>query len=153
MRCDRPLSSAPSTLEACAREAIVFGAALITFVQPHDPASTHAAARMELLACCGRAGLMHLPEQPPVLAEFDRLLRGFARDHSHLRRAMVVTMDRLVGTAWAEAVLIAVARIGVVSAPLSAPGRMWLERMRAALALTPPAAEAAPRLKKLHRGR
>jgi hypothetical protein len=139
---DQDPSTPPATIADCAIDAIILGAALLTASQPHGAHSTHAAARMELLACCRRAGLLDREPRREVLAEFDPLMRTGTDAPARLRRLMVLAMNRLVGTAWAEDVLIAIARIGTISAPLTPQSRVWLERIRLALALAPDLAAA-----------
>jgi len=138
------------TCADCAREAIIIGAALLCASQPRGPsgasAPTHAAARMELLACCGRAGLsggpLHGGSRPPILARFDACLREFAAEPARPRRAMIMAMDSVVGTGWAPDVMAAITRIAAAAGPTTPAGRIWLDRIRAALALAP--AQTAP---------
>lgn len=125
----------PSTCAECALDAIVLGAALLCLAEPHDPRSTHPAARMALISACRRAGLLDTQPQPPLLMRFDIRLTEVAADPARMRRTMVATMDRLVGSGRAAEVLTAIAGIGTVSRPLSPAGLRWLDRMRAALAL------------------
>jgi hypothetical protein len=136
---------ATQTCADCAREAIVVGAALFCALRPRGPgggaATTHAAARMELLACCGRAGLsggpLHPASQPPILARFDTRLAEFAAEPARLRRSMVTAMDLVVGSGWAPDVMAAIGRIAAAAGPIAPAGRLWLDRIRAALALAP----------------
>jgi hypothetical protein len=146
MRCTLQTSSPPSTCAECALDAIVLGAALLCSVEPHDPRTTHAAARMALICACRRAGLLDTPKDPPMLARFDARLTEFAADPSRMHRAMVATMNRLVGSGRAAEVLTAIEGIGAASQPVGPAGLAWLDRMRAALALpAEPAPSAADR--------
>jgi hypothetical protein len=128
MRRDLRPSAAPAAAAARALDAIVLGAALLCSVQPHDARTTHAAARMELMACCRRARLLDSPLNPSVHERFALVVAEFAAEPARVRRAMAATMDRLVGSSWGPDVLAAIARIGAAAGPLDPVGRLWLDR-------------------------
>jgi len=143
----------PGTLGECALDALIFGAALLCHVSPRPPVSglwrhTHAAARMELQASCRRAGLIATPPRQNLFERFDVRLALLARAPADanpriLRRLMVLTMGRLVGSQWAAIVHETLARIAVISGRPGPLAELWLDRMREALALPPPRAARA----------
>jgi hypothetical protein len=117
------------TLEDLALDAMILAVALVAQAQ----GGPRAADRMELLAWCGRSGLLHTPPQRDVLQALDASLLRLSASRKPPRAVMVRTMNALVGSEWAPIVAHVAERVATGTLPAAA----MVRAIRLALALPP----------------
>jgi hypothetical protein len=115
----------------CALDALVAGAAMVLIAQ----GGPRAAARMQLLVCARRSGLLATPPQRDVLKQLDQCLQRFQSEPRSQRRLMINTMNMLVGGPWAAIVGNSVAQIGLAAGKLTPPGKTALDAIEGALGI------------------
>lgn len=135
----RPSRTVPPRLRTPADgvlDALVAAAAVMIVAQDR-PSS---AARLALLVCARRSGLLVTPPRRDMLAELDQVLARCREGAAEQRRLMVGAMTPLVGGPWACLVLEAAEQFGLASGPMGPAGRASLRAMASALALRGPPA-------------
>jgi hypothetical protein len=119
------------TCADCALQALIVAGAFMLHVR----GGGSAAARMQLLICARRSGLLAAPAQCNVIAELDALLDEFRTHPASLRRIMVQAMNAVVGSPWAPAVLDSADQICLAAGPITTPTRQARRALSVALGL------------------
>jgi hypothetical protein len=105
----------------------------------HVRGGANAAARMQLLICARRSGLLGAPARCDVIAELDALLDEFRTHPASQRRIMVQAMNAVVGVPWAHVVLDSADQICLAAGPVTTPTHQARRALCTALGLTDPA--------------
>lgn len=119
------------TCADCALQALIVAGAFMLHVR----GGANAAARMQLLICARRSGLLAAPAQCDVIVELDALLNEFRTHPASRRRIMVQAMNAVVGSPWAHAVLDSADQICLAAGPITAPMRPARHALCTALGL------------------